>query len=270
MEIAERNAISRGEEASILSDLWRRRMHLTGEEMATMYSLVIDALRPYHPLELQSLREDKEELVAQFIYTKVLRLEPGHTYSNACPESAPSSNYAVCAYFRRYLIDCLRSASHQHDISIEVEGIGQEVDQHAQALDDPVQSVLMQYGLDEPCVRRLAREFINSLDHHERVVLAGSLGWGSGRKGGLSGIAARHRVPSYHYRAVKLGVTLKKSARPADFAATKIGRWLSEVVGITIARENQTAILLIFNLLGAESSEPGCFGWVAEDCGYGE
>jgi hypothetical protein len=260
MEITARSAMGRGQETSILSDLWRRRTHLSGEEMAMMYSLVIGALRPYHPLELQSLREDKEELVAQFIYAKVLRLEPGHTYSNACAESAPSSNYAVCAYFRRYLIDCLRSARHQHDVSIEIDGIGQEVDEHARALDDPIESVLMQYGLDEPGVRHLARKFINSLDDHERVVLAGSLGWCSGCKGGLSGIAERHRVPSYHYRAVKLGVTLKKSARPADFAETKIGRWLSEVVGIKIATENRTVILLILNLLGAESSEQGCLG----------
>jgi hypothetical protein len=225
--------------------------------MAAMYNLVRGALRPYHPLELQSLREDKEELVAQFIYAKVLRLEPGHTDSNACAESAPSSNYAICAYFRRYLIDCLRSASHQRNVSIEADGIGQEVDEHAHALDDPVESVLIQYGLSEARVRRLARSFIDGLDEHERIVLAGSLGWCSGQKGGLSGIAAQHRVPSYHYRAAKLGVTLKKSARPADFAVTKIGRWLSEEVGIPISADDSNAILLVLNLLAAESSERG-------------
>ncbi|WP_341317032.1 hypothetical protein WN982_37605 [Paraburkholderia sp. IMGN_8] len=242
-------------ETANLSDLWRRRTHLSGDEMATMYNLVRGALRPYHPLELQSLRDDKEELVAQFIYAKVFHLEPGRAESNACAESAPSSNYAICAYFRRYLIDCLRSASHQHNVSIEADGVAQEVDRHAHALDESTESILMQYGLDEARVRSLARRFIRGLDDHERIVLAGSLGRCSGLKGGLSGIAASHRVPSYHYRAVKLGVTLKKSARPGDFAATKIGRWLSDVVGIAIAIENQAVILLVLSLLGAESSE---------------
>jgi hypothetical protein len=241
-------------DTAILPDLWRRRTQLSHDEMVSMYHLVRTALRAYHPLELQSLREDKEELVAQFIYSKVLRLEPGHTGSNACAESAPSSNYAICAYFRRYLIDCLRSASHQRNVSMEVDGIDQQVDEHAHALDDPISSVLMQYGLDESCVRRFARGFIAQLDRHERVVLAGTLGRCSGRKGGLCGIAAEHRVPSYHYRAVKLGVTLKKTARPADFAATKIGHWLSDVVGIAITEENRTAMLVVLNLLAAESN----------------
>lgn len=242
-------------DTAILPDLWRRRTHLSQDEMVSMYNLVRGALRAYHPLELQSLREDKEELVAQFIYSKVLRLEPGHTGSNSCAESAPSSNYAICAYFRRYLIDCLRSASHQRNVSMEVSGIDQQVNEHAHALDDPVSSVLMQYGLDELRVRRFARGFIAGLDHHERVVLAGTLGRSASRKGGLSGIAAEHKVPSYHYRAVKLGVTLRKTARPADFAATKIGCWLSDVVGIAINEENRTAMLVVLNLLAAESTD---------------
>lgn len=238
-----------------LPDLWRRRTHLSHDEMVSMYHLVRGALRAYHPLELQSLRDDKEELVAQFIYAKVLRLEPGHSTAKSCAESAPSNNYAICAYFRRYLIDCLRSASHQRNVSMEVSGIDQQVDERAQSIEDPVRSVLLQHGLDETSVRRMARGFISALDRHERVVLAGTLGRDSGRKGGLSRIAAEHKVPSYHYRAVKLGVALRKTARPADFAATKIGCWLSDVVGIPINEENQPVMLVVLDLLAAESVE---------------
>jgi hypothetical protein len=240
---------------SMLTDLWRRRTQLSQDEMASIYKLVKGALRSYHPPELQSLREDKEELVAQFIYSKVLRLEPGHGESHASEQSAPSSGYAVCTYFRRFLIDCLRSASYQRDVSMELDGIVQQVDAHAHAVDDPVESVLMQYGLDEARVRALARAFIDDLDKYEQLVLAGTLGWCSGGKGGLFGIATRHHIPSYHYRAVRLGVTLKKSAQSADFAATKIGRWIGGVLGISISAENQAAILLVLNLLAVESSQ---------------
>ena len=240
---------------STLTDLWRRRTHLSHDEMISIYNLVKNALRTYHPPELQSLREDKEELVAQFIYSKVLRLEPGHTESHSSEQSAPSSGYAVCTYFRRFLIDCLRSASFQRDVSMEIEGIGQQVDEHAHAVDDPVESVLMQYGLDEARVRHRARTFIASLDKYEQLVLAGTLGWCSGDKGGLFGIAARHHIPSYHYRAVKLGVTLKKSAQSRDFATTKIGRWIDDTLGIEISADNQVAILLVLNLLALESNQ---------------
>lgn len=240
---------------AILPDLWRRRTRLSGDEMVSMVELVKRALRTYHPLELQALGEDKEELVAQFIYAKVLRLAPGHTETHACADSAPSNGYALCAYFRRYLIDCLRSAGHQRNVSMENDGMAQEIDLHAQALEDPVESVLLQYGLDEPRVRLSARAFIESLDEPERIVLAGSLGWCSEGKGGLSAVAAQHRVPSYHYRAVKLGVTMKKTAGAEDFSNTKIGRWLTDVLGIEIEVDNRPAILLALNLLAAESSD---------------
>jgi len=240
---------------AILPDLWRRRTQLSGDEMVSMVDLVKRALRTYHPLELQALGEDKEELVAQFIFARVLRLTPGHSDTNACAESAPSNGYALCAYFRRYLIDCLRSASHQRNVSMENEGMAQEIDLHAQALEDPVESVLLQYGLDEARVRFAARAFIEGLDEPERIVLAGSLGWCSECKGGLSAVAAQHRVPSYHYRAIKLGVTMKKTGDAADFSNTKIGRWLIDVLGIEIDVENRAAILIALNLLAAESSD---------------
>jgi hypothetical protein len=54
---------------------------------------------------------------------------------------------------------------------------------------------------------------------------------------------------------MKLGVTLKKSARSEDFASTKIGRWIVGTLGIEISLDNQTAILLILNLLAVESSQ---------------
>ncbi|OLL28880.1 hypothetical protein BTH42_25335 [Burkholderia sp. SRS-W-2-2016] len=243
---------------AILPELWRRRTRLSADEMVSMVELVKRALRTYHPLELQALGEDKEELVAQFIYAKVLRLAPGHTETSACADSAPSNSYALCAYFRRYLIDCLRSACHQRNVSMESEGVAQEIDLHAHALEDPVDSVLLQYGLNEQRVRDAAREFIEELDEPERIVLAGSLGWCSEGKGGLSAVATRHRVPSYHYRAVKLGVTMKKTAGAAEFSTTKIGRWLTDVLGIAIELENRAAILLALNLLAAESSASEC------------
>jgi len=242
---------------SVLADLWQRRARLSHDEMASIYTTVRHALTAYHPQELKALGEDKEELISQFIYLKVFRLEANHTQPATFPlHSAPSNSHAVCAYFRRYLIDCLRSASRQRNVSLDDNDVLAEIDRQAALHPDPVGSVLMQYGLTETVVRESACEFIASLDKPDLLLLAGSLGWLSNQKGGLSEIASRYRIASYHYRARKLGVTLRKGAIPADFACTGIGQWIEQSLGIDIAPANRMAILVVLGILSAQSHAP--------------
>ena len=244
--------VSRG---SRLSELWQRRHRVNQAEMLELYQLVQAALSHYSPVELQALGETKEELISQFIFTKVLMLErdPGKTVEPAA-HSAPSSAYAVCAYFRRYLIDCLRSACHQRCVSMEITGVAQEMEEaHRAPVDDPIRLVLEEFGLAEGVVTQRARRFIAGLDHCDRLLLEGTLGSMAGDKGGLSQVAARHKIASYHYRAGKLGVTLRKDAVPEDFEQTRIGRWIRTDLGIDIRAENHAAILIVFGILARES-----------------
>ena len=242
---------------SALPELWQRRARLSHDEMASIYTIVRHALTTYHPLELLALAEDKEELISQFIYLKVFRLEARHPQTATFPlHSAPSSGHAVRAYFRRYLIDYLRSASHQRNISLDDDDVMLEIEQQATVYADPVGSVLMQYGLDEATVRESAAEFIAGLDEPDRLLLGGSLGWLSNARGGLSQVASRYRIASYHYRARKLGVTLRKGAVPADFARTAIGQWIEQKLGIDVTPDNRTAILLVLGILSAQSFGP--------------
>lgn len=237
-----------------LPELWQRRARLSRDEMASMYAIVRRALTTYHPLELQALADDKEELISQFIYFKVFRLEAPPTRTATFPlHSAPSTSHAVCAYFRHYLIDCLRSSRHQRNVSLDDNGTLLEVEQQASLHPDPVGSVLMQYGLNESGVRQSACRFIAGLDEPDRLLLDGSLGSLSNEKGGLAHIAARYGIASYHYRARKLGVTLRKGAIPCDFACTGIGQWIEQTLGIDIAPENRMAILVVLGILSAQS-----------------
>jgi hypothetical protein len=225
--------------------------------MASMYLIVRRALQAYYPFELQALGEDKEELISQFIYFKVFRLEAAHAHPEAFPlHSAPSNGHAVCAYFRRYLIDCLRNAGHQRNVMFDNEDVLAEIEQQAAVQSDPVGSVLLQHGLDERIVRESAARFIGGLDKVDQLLLAGSLGWLSNEKGGLAEIATRYRIASYHYRARKLGVTLKKGSLPTDFAATSIGQWIAKTLGIDIVAENRIAILLVLGILAEQSRAP--------------
>jgi hypothetical protein len=239
---------------SALPDLWQRRACLSHDEMASIYTIVRRALTGYHPSELQALGEDKEELISQFLYFKVFRLDTAPSALPTFPlHSAPSTSHAVCAYFRRYLIDCLRSASHQRNVSLDEDDVMLEIDRQTAFHPDPIGSVLLQYGLHEAEVRESASHFIASLDDASRMLLAGSLGWLSNEKGGLSQVAARYGIASYHYRARKLGVTLKKGSIPADFARTDIGQWIEQSLGIDIAPGNRIVILLVLGILSAQS-----------------
>ncbi|WP_175942826.1 hypothetical protein [Caballeronia sp. BCC1704] len=242
-------------ESCTLADLWHRRATLSDTEIGYIYRMVLTTLQSYYPPELRGLHEDKEELISQFFFSRVLRLDAEQRPSHASPESAPSTAHALCAYFRRFLIDCLRSASLQRNLSLEIDGVQAEVDSRAHAPDDPVHATLAEFGLSEERVRAFARVFIASCDGPDRLLLAGSLGASSESKGGLKGLADRYDVPSYHYRARKLGVTMKKDATPACFAATKIGRWIHQTLGIEITPENRDAILIVLNLLGLEAHE---------------
>ncbi|SAL05788.1 hypothetical protein AWB78_07700 [Caballeronia calidae] len=241
-----------GDTGATLTDLWQRRTNLSDMEMSYVYALIRRALRGYYPSELRALSEDKEELIAQFIFLRVLRLGNDHTKVPEPSNSAPSSTFAICAYFRRYLIDCLRSASHRRNVSMEADEISAELDVHTHPLSDPVESVLAEYCLNEQITRQAARTFVNSLEEADQIILAASLGHSCDVKGGLKGIAEHHRLPSYHYHARKLGVTLKKSASPEDFAHTKIGRWMKNSLGIDIIADNRSVILIVLNLLALE------------------
>ena len=48
---------------------------------------------------------------------------------------------------------------------------------------------------------------------------------------------------------------MKKTGGAEHFSNTRIGRWLTNVLGIAIDIENRAAILLALNLLAAESSD---------------
>jgi hypothetical protein len=236
-----------------LPDLWRRRMRLSRLEMGDIYLLVQDALGSYDPPEVRALREDKEDLIAQFIFSKVLRLDTAGHEDHVASESAPTNRFALCAYFRRYLIDRLRSASYRRDVSIDIDAVAGQAHACCQAEESPVQT-LLDHGLDEAFVRRQAHAFVEALDEFDRLVLAGSLGARHGRKGGLQGVAEEHGVPSYHQRARKLGVSLRKSATADDFANTWIGRWIKEGLHVDIFADNREVILVVIDLLAAEAS----------------
>jgi len=252
------------DDSAVLARLWCRRQQLTPDDMVLGYRLVQRALASCVPPELAALGESRQELVAQFIYLKVLRLDAANSAHDEAVEepgpgrsrhSAPSSAYALCAYFRRYVIDCTRAASHRRRVSL-----GEDADlddavrtYRGEAEDEPDgPTTLAEYGLTEAAVALAARQFIRELPAAERLLL--SEGFGQERPGGLSGVATRHAIASYHYRAGRLGLVHQRAALPADYARTWLGAWIEQTLHIPIALENRLVIRHVFQILAAEAS----------------
>jgi hypothetical protein len=243
-----------------LTDLWRRRYQLSSPEIGQMYDLIQRGLRNCNPPELQMLGESRQELIAQFIYSKVLRLHTRNAEKEKQLEtieeieddghSAPSSSYALYAYFRRYLIDCTRASSFKRRVAVDEEVtdflFGEEQD------GDEVLESLVEYGLSVDRVVEAARRFISDLGEPERTLLCES--FGQEARGGLSGIASRHAITSYHYRAGRLGLVHKRQGLTADYSKTQLGQWIEKTLGVPIHAENMQVILSIFKILGAQAS----------------
>ena len=259
------DTLSSGESTELVR-LWRRRQQLSPDEMGRMYAIVGEALRACNPPELKVLGEGRQELVAQFIYVKVLRLDAdpdeaeeakeGGAAADAPPvrngHSAPSTAYALCAYFRRYLIDCTRASSFRRKLSIGEQVSEAQLDAQLGSQGAPGDDCLAEHGLSDARVRNAAREFLAGLPEPERLLLCE--GFGREAAGGLSGVASRHAIASYHYRAGRLGLVHKREGLPADYAKTLLGGWLQDTLGIAIAPDNMAAILQVFKILGAEAS----------------
>jgi hypothetical protein len=250
-----RETLDSSESAQLVA-LWKRRHTLSASDIGQMYSIVSRALQRCNPPELQILGEGRQELIAQFIYCKVLRLqERGEDAPKNEVEddghSAPSSSYALCAYFRRYLIDCTRASSFKRKVAIGDQITESQLEEQLDAEDD-METCLAEYGLCQDKVGQAAKTFIDHLDAPERVLLCES--FGREAEGGLSGVAARHAISSYHYRAGRLGLVHKRQGLTSDYAKTMLGSWMEKTLGIPIHAENIKAIHSVFKILGVYAS----------------
>ena len=221
-----------------------------------MYDLVSRALEHSNPPELQVLGEGRQELIAQFIYCKVLRLQ-GRDHDldridiSDDGHSAPSSSFALCAYFRRYLIDCTRASSFRRKVSIGDQITESQLEGKMETQED-LDATLVEYGLNSDVVAGAAATFIAQLGMPERILLCESFGMEA--QGGLSGVASRHAISSYHYRAGRLGLVHKRQSLTSEYAKTLLGGWIEQTLGIPIHAENMKAILSVFKILGAQAS----------------
>ena len=241
---------------------------LSPAQMGELYRLVWSMLAGYHPPELQGLRDDREELIAQFLFRRVLRLadrrragplaaggdadRAGQAERAAAPPpiptrgSAPTGRAAVRAYFRRFLIDCQRSADQRlmvpllpaaDDLSEPASLLSAAVD--ATSVDDPGAEAAGVGPLTPDQVRRAARRFVAALPPVRRDALARAL-------------AVDDRHPGRRRAARALGIVEGRGPGAACFAGSPLGRWIEIDLGLRIEPANRDSIGRVLEILATE------------------
>ena len=209
-----------------LTHLCDNRDDLTPAEWEELYRLIFSILNKSNPSILRSLPEAKEHYIQDFFLLKVF--EPAKYNSNS-----PHGPNELCSYFNNYLIDVYRSAGLRTTDLVEdydeVERTCEDARDHAIHADGEFSD----YGLSHQEVHSRAKGFLSELDEIGCIYLA--LHACADAPEPLYKLAERLRISSYHYRANQLGITRKKGEFSKGYESTKIGHWLSKVLGLDLS-----------------------------------
>jgi len=222
--------------------LWKSRDDLTEAEWGELYKLVFGILKRSNPQILRSLPESKEYYIQDFFLLKVF--EPAK-YNSASPYGANE----LCSYFNNYLTDVYRSASlRTTDLIDDWSEVERSCGESTNAL-SPADTEFVDYKLTHQAVQVRAQEFLEQLDDVGRIYLA--LHACADAPEPLYKLAEQYRIPSYHYRAIQLGITRKKGEFEAGYESTQIGSWLSKQLGLELTPN--PAVILALKILCHES-----------------
>lgn len=218
--------------------LWRRRHQLDDEEWLAFRQLVHETLRPCRFPELAGLPDDKETCIDDFFIDRIFDPARG----NPPWEGKPVSVGYLVTMFRHYLHDRLRDPWRQR--RVETDDAPDEA-----AAEVSLFELLDDQGLTVGSIRQAADDFLAARPPWDE--LAGELWWirpylarhfCADKSEALSALARRLDIPSHHYKAQQLGITVVKGGFPTldAFRATHLGRWIARL-GIDLSGDDAPA-----------------------------
>lgn len=234
-----------------LRQLWTNRARLSQAEWEELFQHISFGLRNRcRAVELERVGDDRDAYIAQFFLLKVFEEVSHHS-------SPPQHFGALCLYFRNFLKDTVKSAEHRYLTQFDDPEDGDEsfADRVPNDPDtqDETNAHLFEANLNEVEVRLAAGEFLASLDVADQTYLACHSCADDNDAEPLSSLAKRMEIASYHYRALKLGITRKKDEFEQGYEETKIGAWLTQQLGLQCTRDYVQEIFAALKILCDES-----------------
>lgn len=243
--------ISIKQREAVLCRLWSNRARLSQAEWEDLYEHVSFGLRNMcRAPELNSLGDERDSYIAQYFLLKVFEEVSHHS-------SPPQHFGALCVYFRNFLKDIVKSAENRYMTPFDDPDDGEESPANRVPDDcenrDETETLLREANLSETSVRLAAEAFLASLEVADQIYLACHSCADDEDAEPLSSLAKRMEIASYHYRALKLGITRKKDEFEQGYEETKIGVWLTQQLGLQCTRSYVQEIFAALKILCDES-----------------
>lgn len=222
--------------------LWKRRSDLSEAEWRDFYE------RTHRFLALCQIRDfeadlggDRKVLIDDFFYDKVFA-----TAGSSAGE--PFAAGALCSFFKNYLKDRQYSSWERRRVSADDDDHPESGYARCACETDPDDIYLLsEAGLSLDGIMESASAFLQTLPEAERMYLA--LHACADDPEALANLAKRFRVPSYHYKAKKLGITREKGAFEEGYEKTAIGCWLNQDLQLSLTDDYLKEILAALKIL---------------------
>ena len=250
-----------------LRELWWRRGELDQSEWEELFQVVQQKLGGQKFSQYSSLPGVlPEDLITDFFQDKVLIPAKNSTYQ----ASDLKHSGVLALYYSRYLLDRIDAVP----FTSAEEKSGSDQNDYIERLSEGNFDVLYA-GLREaePDISDVLNDLGLTLEHvcQEAAVFLKTQGaWQHLQKDGywirlylskhhctdkedtvpLDTLARQYDIPSYHYKAKKLGITWTRGGfeSPEDFAKTLLGQWIISL-GITIQRDDPAALHAALKIL---------------------
>ena len=238
-----------------LGDLWYARDTLDNPGWVRLYDIVNTLLEKYPSPLLSTLKGPRKDYVQDFFCDKVLR-----------PDAVPARIHvgALKVFYNNFLKDEIKRLSRYRKNFSDNHGIEEDeggglgtMGSYPAAQDnpwgDPGLKALVEEGHEIPLVLKAAKKFLSDADEWVPVYLAFSFCSDAEKKEPLVHLANRLGIPSYHTRAVDLGINWSPGKGGKTFGETQLGRWVERDLGISLAAENHALVLAAFKILCFEA-----------------
>jgi hypothetical protein len=243
---------------SRLSQLWLKRGSLGEAELTELYGLVEKLLRPVARRICADLPDEPEDYVSQFALDKVVDLLHDHKSNFQILSDLETEGY-IRRGFRHFVRDQRR-----HIQPGRIERAPEEPedsDRHPSSTkedgDSPVE-ILAAAGVSIENAVESANSFLGTLSLEEKRFLFHHTCMDYDDKQAerefgkaavpLIELTRQFEIKNYYRKAKALGITGKRAGYVADFAQSKLGRWMKQC-GLRIDRERWSEMIAMLQIL---------------------
>lgn len=243
---------------SRLAELWLKRGSLEKDEIEALYVLLRKLLKPIASRICSNLPDTPDEYVHQFAIEKALELSPNQK-SNFQFQGDRETEAYIRSGFKLFASDIRKSTVREYGVvdyvdTEELEGYATPFAGNGESLVD----ILAAAGLSIEEADEHAGNVMGTLSREEKLFLfhhtcmdyddkRAEREFGKGAVP-LSKLTQQFAIKNYYRKAKELGITGMQAGYVADFAQSKLGRWMKRC-GLRIDKDHRGEMIAMLAIL---------------------